>query len=81
MAKIKVQETNVAVVQIDNIDYISLSDMARQRDSTRTDYIIQNWLRTRFALEFLGLWEKINNPDFNSIEFDGIKIRIINFLP
>ena len=59
MAKIRVQETEVTVVQIVDTDYISLSDMARQRDSTRTDYIIQNWLRTRFALEFLGLWERI----------------------
>jgi len=75
MAKIRVQETEVTVVQIVDTDYISLSDMARQRDSTRTDYIIQNWLRTRFALEFLGLWERINNPYFNSIEFDGIKIK------
>jgi len=75
MAKIKVQETDVAVVQIADTDYISLSDMAKQRDSIRTDYIIQNWLRTRFALEFLGLWEQINNSHFNSIEFDGIKMK------
>lgn len=75
MTKITVKETDVTVVQVDNTDYISLSDMAKQRDSVRTDYIIQNWLRTRFALEFLGLWEKINNPNFNSIESDGIKMK------
>ncbi|MEG1738302.1 MAG: KilA-N domain-containing protein [Odoribacter sp.] len=75
MAKINVKQTDVTVIKIDNVDYISLSDMARERDTVRTDYIIQNWLRTRFALEFLGLWERINNPDFNSIEFDGIKIN------
>lgn len=75
MAKINVNQTDVTIIKIDDTDYISLSDMARERDAVRTDYIIQNWIRTRFALEFLGLWEKINNPHFNSIEFDGIKIN------
>ena len=75
MVKIRIQDTDISIVQIDNTDYISLSDMAKQRDDKRTDYIIQNWIRTRFALEFLGLWEKINNPHFNSIEFDGIKMN------
>ena len=73
MAKINVSETGLTVIKIGNEDYISLSDMAKPRDTERTDYIIQNWLRTRFAIEFLGLWEKFNNPNFNSIEFDGIK--------
>jgi hypothetical protein len=39
----------------------------------RTDYIIQNWLRNRNTVEFLGIWEQLNNPDFNPIEFDGIR--------
>ncbi len=75
MAKINVKETSLTIVKINNEDFISLSDMAKHRDSTRTDYIIQNWLRTRYALEFLGVWESLNNPNFNSIEFDGIKIN------
>ena len=75
MAKINEKQQDVEIVKIDDIDYISLSDMARDHDAVRTDYIIQNWLRTRFALEFLGLWERINNPNFNSIEFDLIKIN------
>jgi hypothetical protein len=53
--------------------YISLTDMARYRDSERTNYIIQNWMRTRSAIEFCGLWEKLNNPIFKSIEFDAFK--------
>ncbi len=40
-----------------------------------SDYIIQNWMRNRNTIEFLGIWEQLNNPDFNSIEFDGIKKR------
>ena len=54
-------------------DYICVTDIARYQDSDRTDYIIQNWLRTRNTIEFLGIWERLNNPDFNPIEFDGIR--------
>lgn len=36
-------------------------------------FIIQNWIRARFAIEFLGIWDHLNNPDFNSIEFEGIE--------
>ncbi|MBI5451033.1 MAG: KilA-N domain-containing protein [Gammaproteobacteria bacterium] len=50
-----------------------LTDIARYRDAERTDYLIQNWLRNRNTIEFLGIWEQLNNPGFNPIEFDGIK--------
>ena len=56
-------------------EYISLTDMAKYRDSERTNYIIQNWMRTRNTIEFLGLWENLNNPKFNSIEFDAFRIE------
>ena len=54
-------------------EYISLTDIARYRDAERSDYILQNWMRNRSTIEFIGLWELFHNPDFNSIEFDGIK--------
>ena len=54
-------------------DFISLTDIARHRDTERGDYIIQNWMRNRNSIEFLGIWEQLNNPNFNSIEFDGIR--------
>jgi hypothetical protein len=54
-------------------EYISITDIARYKDSKRTDYIIQNWMRNRSTIEFLGIWEKLNNPDFNPIEFDGFR--------
>jgi len=73
MAKIEVKGTSVTVVSGDVDDYISLTDIARYKDSERTDYIIQNWLRNRNTIEFLGIWEQLNNPDFNPIEFDGIR--------
>ena len=68
--KIIVQDTSV---KVNKEDYLSLTDIARYKDSKRSDYILQNWMRSKDTIEFLGLWERINNKDFNSIEFDGIK--------
>ncbi len=70
---IAVKGTDVAVLSHDRQDYISLTDIARHRDAERTDYLIANWMRNRNTIEFLGVWEQLNNPGFNPIEFDGIK--------
>ncbi len=72
-AKVVAMGIQVAVLKKNEGDYISLTDIARFKDSERSDYIVQNWMRNRSAVEFLGLWEKIHNPNFNSIEFDGVK--------
>ncbi len=71
--KIEVKGTLITVVKADIEDYISLTDIARFKDSKRTDYIIQNWLRNRNTIEFMGIWEKLNNQDFNPIEFEGFR--------
>ncbi|MBN1495080.1 KilA-N domain-containing protein [Candidatus Peregrinibacteria bacterium] len=71
--KINVKGTEIIIFRQRDDDYISLTDIARYKDPERSDYILQNWMRNRGTIEFLGLWEKINNPNFNSIEFDGIK--------
>jgi len=70
---IEVKGIQVVVYNHNQEDYLSLTDIARHRDSERSDYILQNWMRNRSTIEFMGLWEIFNNPDFNSIEFDGIK--------
>lgn len=54
-------------------DFISLTDIAKFKDKERTDYIIQNWMRNRDTIEFLGIWERINNLNFKPIEFDGLR--------
>ena len=71
--KINVIQNEVTVLTKGKDDYISLTDIARYKDTERSDYILQNWLRLRSTIEFIGLWEKLHNPGFNSIEFDGIK--------
>jgi hypothetical protein len=73
MAKINVLNQTIAITNIRDTDYISLTDMARYKDADRSDYIIQNWLRNRNTVEYLGIWEQLNNPDFNPIEFDGFR--------
>ena len=71
--KITVREIDIVLYEHNQHDYISLTDIARYRDAERSDYILQNWMRNRSTIEFIGLWETFNNPGFNSIEFDGIK--------
>ncbi|MBT6046627.1 MAG: KilA-N domain-containing protein [Candidatus Scalindua sp.] len=71
--KIEVKGTEITIVSHAKDEYISVTDIARFKDSKRTDYIIQNWLRNRNTIEFLGIWERLNNPDFKPIEFDGFK--------
>lgn len=74
MKKIVVNETEISVMlQANENDYICLTDMARYKDTERTNYIIQNWIRSRSTIEYLGVWEQINNPNFKSIEFDAFK--------
>ena len=63
----------VTVVVQNDEDYICITDIARYKDADRIDYQIQNWLRNRNTIEFLGIWEQLNNPDFNPVEFDGIR--------
>jgi len=69
---IEVQGAAITILSGRQDDFISLTDIARFKDE-RTDYLIQNWLRNRNTIEFLGVWERLNNPDFNPIEFDGIR--------
>ena len=56
-------------------DFISLTDIAKLKNSAHSDDVIRNWLRSRTTVEFLGLWERLNNPGFNPVEFDGIRIQ------
>ena len=75
MAKISVLNQDITVTSIREDDYISLTDIARYKNQKRTDDLVRNWLRNRNTLEFLGIWEHLNNPDFKPVEFDGFKIQ------
>ena len=72
---IAVKGASVAVLSENRQDFISLTDIARFKNPERSDDLVRNWLRNRNTVEFLGIWETLHNPDFNSVEFDGIKIQ------
>lgn len=68
-----VQNTIVSFTRIEQADFISLTDIARVKNPNEPKDVVKNWLRTRSTIEFLGLWEKINNPNFKGVEFDSFK--------
>lgn len=70
MKKMNVQNTVISVVTINDEDYLCLTDMIRAKDG---DFFISDWLRNRNTLEYLGIWEQVNNPVFNYGEFAAIK--------
>lgn len=71
---ITVQDVPVTIMNVDQRDYISLTDMAKARtDAGRAADVIKNWLRARSTLEFLGTWEVMYNPNFKVVEFDHFK--------
>jgi hypothetical protein len=72
MAKITIKDTEITVIQFKNDDYICLTDMIKVKDG---DFFVTDWLRNRNTLEYLGIWEQVNNPVFNYGEFAIIKSK------
>jgi hypothetical protein len=74
MAKSKtihVKGITVSIVSSNKQDYISLTDIARKKNHAEPKDVVKNWMRSRATIEFIGLWEKLNNPDFKGVEFDS----------
>ena len=67
---IKVQNIDITILNINDMDYISLTDIVRSEEG---DDYIRNWMRNRNTVEFLGLWEQLNNPNFKGVEFDTFR--------
>ena len=72
MKSIIVKENIITITGINDDDYISLTDIAKIKNSKEPKDVVKNWMRTRNTLEFLGLWESLNNPNFNRVEFDPL---------
>ena len=70
---IRVLNTEVKIKAIEQDDFICITDIAKSRNPEHPDDLIRNWLRNRNTLELLGVWEQLHNPDFNPVEFDGVK--------
>jgi hypothetical protein len=73
MAKLRVMDREIAVQTLGEEDYICITDIAKVKHTDRTDDLIRNWLRNRNTIEFLGIWEQLNNPRFKPVEFDGFR--------
>ena len=72
MVKINANGKEITLLA-NNTDYVSLTDIAKYLDQENPRFIIQNWMRNRNTIEFLGAWESINNPNFNRLEFDTVR--------
>lgn len=66
-----VVDQKVVVLTKNKLDYISLTDIARHKNPSEPKDVVKNWMRSKTTIEFLGLWEKIHNPDFKGVEFDS----------
>ena len=73
MAKLIVKEQVIKTANQEGIDYICITDIARQRNPTDPNGVIANWMRNRNTIEFLGIWENLYNPMFNPLEFEGFR--------
>ncbi len=72
MAKIKVNNTEITIVSLNEADYISLTDIAKHKTDDASA-VIANWMRNRNTIEFLGIWEHLYNPHFKPLEFEGFR--------
>ena len=75
MDKITVKNIDINVTGLGDDDYICLTDLARLLNKDDPRYPIQNWMRLKDTIEFIGLWEILNNDNFNRVEFDAVKRR------
>ena len=71
--EIVVKENKVGILRVGNVNYISLTDLARYQNASDPSFTVKNWLRRINTIDYIGLWEEIHNQDFNLVEFDQIK--------
>jgi len=73
MAKIIVKEQTIKTITKDGVDFICITDLAKQKNAIDPNGVIANWMRNRNTIEFLGIWETLYNPNFNPLEFEGFR--------
>lgn len=72
VTQIKVKEVSVSTLKVNGADYISITDIARLKNPVEPKDVVKNWMRLKNTIEYLGLWEQLNNPDFKGVEFDPL---------
>ena len=73
LSKISVKDTEIGIMRVSDVDYTSLTDLAKYQKSSDPSFTVRNWLRKITTIDYLGLWEKMRNENFNLVEFDQIK--------
>ena len=71
--EITVKDVTIKTMNINGIDYICITDIARQKNAIDPNGVIANWMRNRNTVEFLGIWETLHNPNFIPLEFEGFR--------
>ena len=69
-----IKDSSVSTIKVNKELFISLTDMAKNKNPREPKDVVKNWMRSRTTIEFLGIWEKLNNPDFKGVEFDPLII-------
>lgn len=72
---IMVNDSEINIMRINNVDYISLTDLAKHQNSSDPSFTVKNWFRLVNTINYIGLWEKLYNENFNLVEFDQIKTK------
>ena len=70
--EITVRDVSIRTMTVDGVDYICITDIARQKNAQEPKDVVKNWMRQKNTLEYLGLWEKLYNPNFKGVEFDPL---------
>lgn len=73
MSKLNVKGYDITVFKANESDYICITDIAKHKNSDAPNDVVKNWIRNRNTIELLGLCEKLYNPDFKQVEFDGFR--------
>lgn len=72
ISNIEVKDTVIRTMQANGMDYVCITDIARQKNADEPKDVVKNWMRLKNTIEYLGLWEKLNNPQFKGVEFDSL---------
>ena len=79
ITEMKVQDKIVRVLRVGNVDYISLTDLAKSQNSEDPSGVIRNWMSNKDSFAFYNLWEELHNANFNSVESHRIKINEVGY--
>ena len=70
--EIIVKDISIKSMNVNGVDYICITDIAKQKNAAEPKDVVKNWMRQKNTLEYLGLWEKLHNPNFKGVEFDPL---------